>query len=431
MADRCPPKSRLPVHTAVEAIVVAVITLTLVVTRPRGMNEGLASLIGALLVLVLGLVPLHSALSLEAANWNVFLFFLGMMAIAGLADQSGVFDRLAFVAARLAQGRVLLLYAAIFLVGALISLLFANDSAALVLTPIVYALVVRLALDPLPFVFAITFIADTASVGLPVSNPLNVILGDSFHLGLGPYVSRLWLSALIVVLINVAVFFVMFHRSLGGRFERMPEPEPGSGLGSTLLILAALAVAYLLASAALFPLGVVAVAGAAAVALNQRRCGSLDTRRLLREISWPIFAFIAGMALVVQALGNTGVTSALGSALAHAAGGSRLTAIAATVVGTAIGSNLINNLPMALVMASTVHPLHLASSTRLDLVYSTILGCDLGPNLTHLGSLATFLWLFFLRRKGLDVSTWDYFRIGIVVTPLMLAGAILGLWLTS
>jgi arsenical pump membrane protein len=86
---------------------------------------------------------------------------------------------------------------------------------------------------------------------------------------------------------------------------------------------------------------------------------------------------------------------------------------------------------MALVMVSAVHPLHLGDGTRLDLVYSTILGCDLGPNLTHLGSLATFLWLFFLRRKGLDVSTWDYFRIGIVVTPLMLAGAILGLWLTS
>jgi arsenical pump membrane protein len=137
------------------------------------------------------------------------------------------------------------------------------------------------------------------------------------------------------------------------------------------------------------------------------------------------------MVVVVQALHDSGVTGALGSALVRAAGDSHLSAIAATVVGAALGSNLINNLPMALLMQSTIHPLRPSPTVRLDLIYGTILGCDLGPNLTHLGSLATFIWLFFLRRKGLDVSTWDYFRIGVVVTPLMVAAAIVGLWITS
>ncbi|MBV9281179.1 MAG: arsenic transporter, partial [Chloroflexi bacterium] len=187
----------------------------------------------------------------------------------------------------------------------------------------------------------------------------------------------------------------------------------------------------LLASAFAFPLGIVALAGAAALAINLRRLGALDPRRLGQEISWPIFAFIAGMLLVVQGLHDTGVTADLGRGLTAAAGGSTLKAIAVGTAGTAAGSNLINNLPMGLVMVSTLPPLRVTASTRLDLTFATILGCDLGPNLTHLGSLATFLWLFFLRRKGLDVSTWDYFRIGVVVTPLMLAAAIVGLWLTS
>jgi arsenical pump membrane protein len=383
------------------------------------------------LVLVLRLVPVGEALHLEASTWNIFLFFLGMMAVAALADQSGVIDLVAHSAARLARGRVALLYGAVFLVGAVISLLFANDSAALVLTPIVYALVVRLALDPLPFVFATTFIADTASVGLPVSNPLNVIVADSFHLDLGSYVSHLWLSAVVAVLINVSAFFVIFRHSLAGRFEYPPYPEPGRGIASAVLILIVIAVAYLIASAFLFPLGIMALAGAAVLASNLWRLGRLDVARLGREISWPIFAFIAGMQLVVRGLSDAGVTAALGRVLADAAGTSHLSAITATAVGTAVGSNLINNLPMALVMTTTIPPLHVSHATRLDLIYSTILGCDLGPNLTHLGSLATFIWLFFLRRQGIDVSTWDYFRIGVVVTPLMLLGAILGLWLTS
>src|SRR5579872_2827079 len=233
---------------AFEAIAVASSTLCLVVVRPRGLNEGISALLGAALVVLLGLVSIGDAAHTEASSWNVFLFFLGMMAIAALADQSGVFDLLALSAARLAGGRVVRLYAAIFIAGAVISLLFANDSAALVLTPVVYALVIRLSLDPLPFVFAITFIADTASVGLPVSNPLNVVVVDGFHLTLGSYVAYLWLPALIVVTVNVAAFLVIFRRSLKGRVQPMAAPPRRGGILATTLTLAAIAVAYLLAS---------------------------------------------------------------------------------------------------------------------------------------------------------------------------------------
>jgi arsenical pump membrane protein len=416
---------------AMLALAVAAVTLTLVITRPRDLNEGIASLLGGGATLLLGLVGLREAWSVERANWNVFLFFLGMMTVATFADASGIFDVLATGMARLSRGRVAALYAAVFGLGILISLFFANDSAALVLTPIVYALVLRLGVDPLPFVFATTFIADTASVGLPVSNPLNVIVSDSFGLTLGNYVGHLWLPALLVIVVNLAVFFVWFRRSLRGSFRATVAPEHVSGLTSTAVLLGFLSLAYLAASAVQFPLGIVAVAGAVAMSLDALRLRRFDLPRIARDTSWPIFGFLGGMLLVVQAVSDAGVTTALGRALVHAGTHSPLDAIAVTTAGTAVGSNLINNLPMALVMVSTIHPLHVSAGLRTDMLYGTILGCDLGPNLTHLGSLATFLWLFFLRRKGLDVSTWDYFKIGIVVTPLMLAAAIAGLWLTT
>jgi arsenical pump membrane protein len=416
---------------AVLAVAVTIITLALVITRPRGLNEGLAAIAGGVAVLLIGLVGPIEAARVEASHWNVFLFFLGMMSIATLADTSGVFDLLAASMARLAQGRIDVLYCAVFALGAIISLFFANDSAALVLTPIVYALVLRLSIDPLPFVFATTFIADTASVGLPVSNPLNVILADSFHLNLGSYLGHLWLPAALVIVVNVAVFYVWFRRSLRGSFHVPVAPEPEVGLASTGVLLGLLSLAYLVASAVQFPLGIVAVVGAAVMALNLLRLGRLEPLRLARETSWPIFGFLGGMLLVVRAVSDAGVTASLGRALVHAGSGGALNAIAVTTAGTAVGSNLINNLPMALVMVSTIHPLHLSTGLRIDMVYGTLLGCDLGPNFTHLGSLATFIWLFFLRRKGLDVSTWDYFKLGIVTTPLMLLAAIIGLYLTT
>jgi arsenical pump membrane protein len=240
----------------------------------------------------------------------------------------------------------------------------------------------------------------------------------------------MWLPTLLAVATNLAVFLLLFRRSIAGRFAApalSARPLPAG----TVAIFIALALAYLVASAYRFPLGIVACAGAAMLAAELTRRRELDLARLGREVSWSIFGFLAGLLLIVQGLTDSGVTRDLGRALVDAVGTSPTAAIAVSAAGSALGANVINNLPMALVMASAIHGLHASASIRLDLVYGTIVGCDLGPNLTHLGSLATLIWLLFLRRKGMDVSAWDYFRIGVVVMPLMLGGAILGLWLAS
>jgi arsenical pump membrane protein len=176
-------------------------------------------------------------------------------------------------------------------------------------------------------------------------------------------------------------------------------------------------------------LSAVALGGAALLLAGAARYRQLEVGRLRREISWSLFLFISGMFVVVQAVEDLGLTQAFGTALLGLGRGSVLGTVVVTTVGTALGANLINNVPMALVMTSALRSVHVAAGTQQALIYATIFGADLGPNLTTIGSLATMLWLVILRRRGLDVSTLDYIKLGLTVVPVMLVVGALLIWL--
>ena len=149
-----------------------------------------------------------------------------------------------------------------------------------------------------------------------------------------------------------------------------------------------------------------------------------------RQISWPIFGFIAGMFLVVQALESTGLTAQFGHLLLRVSGGTIFGAVMVGTLGSALGTNLINNVPMAVLMTSSLHGIqHAQLAIQQAFIAATIFGCDLGPNLTTVGSLATILWLLILRQRNIEVSGLDYFKVGILVTPFMLITGALVIWL--
>ncbi len=190
------------------------------------------------------------------------------------------------------------------------------------------------------------------------------------------------------------------------------------------------AIAYVLASATRFPLSIVALGGAFLLLLGAVRWKRTTIQHVGKQISWSIFGFIAGMFIVVQAVEDTGLTAQFGQLLLHVSGGTSFGAVMIGTLGAAIGTNLINNVPMAVVLSSALEGIqHASSSVHLGFVVATIFGCDLGPNLTTVGSLATVLWLLILRRRNLDVSGLDYFKVGIMVTPLMLLAGALTIWL--
>jgi arsenical pump membrane protein len=136
------------------------------------------------------------------------------------------------------------------------------------------------------------------------------------------------------------------------------------------------------------------------------------------------------MFVVVRAIEDTGLTLKLGKLLLHVSGGTSFGAVMVGTFGSALGTNLINNVPMAAVMNSSMGSIqHAAPAIRNGFVAATMFGCDLGPNLTTVGSLATILWLLILRQRDVDVSGLDYFKVGVVVTPLMLLAGAFTIWL--
>lgn len=419
------------------ASVIGLLTLAGIMTRPFRWNEARIAMTGAAALLLLGLIRPADAAHTLLRDWNTFLFFLGMMGISAMAETAGLFHWLAVEAARFARQSATRLFLNVFLLGTAITMIFSNDATALILTPVVYLLVTRLGLPVLPYLFACTFIADTASFLLPISNPINIIVLSHFPLDLFSFLRLLLLPSLVVIAINFAVFYLLYRSQLQGvafELDRLPTAEKAIKhqpyFRYTLGVLALVAPAYVIASACLFPLSLVAVAGALlllAGALFWKRTTIIEAAK---RISWSIFGFIAGMFIVVRAIEDTGLTMKLGNLLLHLSGGTKFGAVMVGVFGSALGTNLINNVPMAVVMNASLGGIqHVAPAIRNGFVAATIFGCDLGPNLTTVGSLATILWLVILRQRDVDVSGLDYFKVGVLVTPLMLFAGALTIWL--
>ena len=387
-------------------------------------------------MLLLGLISPVAAGTVLLKEWNTFLFFLGMMSLSALAEVAGLFDWLAFHAARLSGNSSRRLFLNTFILGSLISMFLSNDATALILTPIIYSLVTRLRLPVLPFLFACTFVADTASFLLPVSNPINIIVTSQFPLGLLTFLRLFFLPSVLVICLNAGVFFFLYRRQLRGSFDlkRLPAIEESikhkTYFRYTCAVLLLVAVAYVLFATVQLPLSLVALGGALLLligALFWKQTTLLNTGK---QISWSIFAFIAGMFIIVQTVESTGLTAQFGQLLLHLSGGTSFGAVMVGTVGAAFGTNLINNVPMAVVLTSSLHSLqHTPLALQQGFIAATIFGCDLGPNLTTVGSLATVLWLLILRQRNLDVSGLDYFKVGIMVTPFMLLVGAIAIWL--
>ena len=415
---------------------ITLLTLLGIMLRPWKVSEAITALTGAGLLLLLGLLSPGEALATLLHDWNTFFFFLGMMSLAALAETAGLFDWLAVQAARLSGSSSRRLFFNTFLLGSLISMLLSNDATALILTPIVYSLVTRLRLPVLPYLFACTFIADSASFLLPVSNPINILVTSQYPLNLLTFLRFLFLPSLLVIGINAGVFYFLYRRQLHGRFDikRLPAlletVKHPIYFRYTCIVVILVAAAYVIAAALQFPLSLVAVSGALLLLLGALYWKQTTLWSTARQISWPIFGFIVGMFLVIQALETTGLTAQFGQLLLRLSGGTSFGAVMIGTMGSALGTNLINNVPMAVVMTSSLHGIqHTPLAIQQGFLTATIFGCDLGPNLTTVGSLATVLWLLILRQRNIEVSGLDYFKVGILVTPLMLVAGALVIWL--
>lgn len=412
------------------AVAIFVFTIVLVIWQPRGLGVGWSASLGALLALIFGVVQPGDVPVVWAIIWNATGTFVALIIISLLLDEAGFFAWAALHVARWGRGRGKGLFACMVLLGALVSALFANDGAALILTPIVVAMLLALRFSPaatLAFVMGAGFIADTASLPLVVSNLVNIVSADYFKIGFNQYAAVMVPVNLVSVAATLGMLLWYFRRDIPAAYDPVQLADPASAINDKATFVAGWWVLGILLAGcfALEPLGIpISAISALCAALLlgiAARGHKISTRKVLREAPWQIVIFSLGMYLVVYGLRNAGLTDYLAGWLDGFARYGVWGATLGTGLLAALLSSVMNNLPTVLIGALSIDASNASGLIRDAMIYANVIGSDLGPKITPIGSLATLLWLHVLARKGIRISWGYYFKVGIVLTlPVLL-----------
>jgi arsenical pump membrane protein len=400
-----------------------------VILRPLRIPEAVWAVAGACALVGLGLLPVDAAAAGIRKGVDVYLFLTGMMLLAELARQEGLFDWLAAWAASLARGSALRLFGLVYVVGIIVTVFLSNDATAVVLTPAVSA-VTRAAKigQPLPYLFICAFIANAASFVLPISNPANLVIYGSHMPPLLEWLPRFALPSVL----SIAATYVVLRWTQRDALRQsasgdMKVPILSRAGKMTAGGIAATAVVLMLASAFGVQLGLpTCVAGLVtlfAVTVMLRS----SPWRFLREISWGVIPLVGGLFVLVQALDRSGAIHAVSEHLQAETQRCAICSAAGAGILVALASNLVNNLPAGLIAGMAVQ----TANASPDVASAVLIGVDLGPNLSVTGSLATILWLTALRRDGMHVKAWDFLKLGLVVMPPALLLALAALLLAG
>ncbi|AVI82399.1 arsenic transporter [Pseudomonas syringae] len=411
------------------AVLIFIATIVLVIWQPKGLGVGWSAMFGAIVALLAGVVTLADIPEVWRIVWNATGTFIAVIIISLLLDEAGFFKWAALHVARWGGGSTRKLFAFIVLLGAAVSALFANDGAALILTPIVIAMLLALRFSPaatLAFVMAAGFIADTASLPLVVSNLVNIVSADYFDIGFNEYASIMVPVNIVSVAATLAMLLWFFRKDLPKTYDLNQLDNPDEAIHDRATFVAGWWVLALLLIGFIEPLGVPISAIAAVCAfilyVIAARGHAINTSKVLKEAPWQVVIFSLGMYLVVYGLKNAGLTDHIAQILNVFAGYGVWGASLGTGLLTALLSSIMNNMPTVLVGALSIHAAEVDGVVQQAMVYANIIGCDLGPKITPIGSLATLLWLHVLARKNITISWGYYFKTGIVLTvPILVA----------
>ena len=392
---------------------IAALATSGVIIRPWRLPEAVWAVLGAAALVAFGLLPWTDAVSGVLKGLDVYLFLIGMMLLAELARREGLFDWLAALAVEHARGSPQRLLTLIYVVGTLVTVFLSNDATAVVLTPAVYTAARAAGAEPLPYLFICAFIANAASFVLPISNPANLVIFGAQMPSLPTWLAQFALPSLA----SIGATYVALRLSLRGAIEsnvlatKIERPRLSRGGWVAAAGIGATAPALLSCSAFGLQLGLPTFLCGAAAAVAIFIIGRQSPWLVLKDMSWGILPLVAGLFVLVEALGHTGVIAALNRLLGDAIAESPISATWGTGLVLALASNLMNNLPVGLIAGSVIAADHVPP----HIAAAALIGVDLGPNLSVTGSLATILWLAALRREGQAVGAWRFLRLGAVV----------------
>lgn len=412
------------------AFIIFLLTLTLVIWQPRGLGIGWSASLGAMLALLFGVISLADIPVVWNIVWNATGTFIAIIIISLILDQAGFFEWAALHVARWGGGNGRKLFVLLILLGAVVSGLFANDGAALILTPIVIAILHGLRFSPqatLAFVMAAGFISDTASLPLIVSNLVNIVSADFFKIGFARYASVMMPVNLVSVGMTLLVLIWFFKRDIPTTYDVQQLKKPADAIRDRATFIAGwwvlglLLVGFFWLEGLGVPVSVVAAVGAAVLLAIAAKGHVISTREVIKHAPWQVVFFSLGMYLVVYGLRNAGLTVYLTGLLNEFAEQGIWSAAIGTGLMTAFLSSIMNNMPTVLIGALSIDASTAQGAVREAMIYANVIGSDLGPKITPIGSLATLLWLHVLAGKGIRISWGYYFRVGALLTlPVLL-----------
>ena len=400
------------------------ITLIFVIWQPKGLQIGTTAVVGAIVALLLGVVSLNDVLVVSNIVWDATLAFIGIIILSMVLDEIGFFEWCALKMAKFSNGNGLKMFIYSILLGAFVSALFANDGAALILTPILLAKMRILQLNLktiIAFLLAGGFISDSASLPFVFSNLTNIVTANYFNIGFAQYFFDMVTPFIISVIASIVFLWLILRKDIPKTVDITLLKEPKSVIKNmklfyfSWLFLAILLVGYFVGDIYGLPVSLFALGGATIFLIIATMLKVVKPKEIIKEAPWQVVWFSIGLYIVVYGLKNAGLTEYLTIVLKDLALRGDTIAVIGTGFIAAFLSAIMNNMPTIMIM-----DIALSDIGNQAMIYANIIGCNLGPKMTPFGSLATLLWLHVLAKKGVKISFAQYSKFGLIITPPVL-----------
>lgn len=406
------------------ASLIFLITLIFVIWQPKGLQIGTTAVIGAIIALLIGVVSLNDVLVVSNIVWDATLAFIGIIILSMVLDEIGFFEWCALKMAKFSNGNGMKMFIYSILLGAFVSALFANDGAALILTPILLAKMRILQLNLktiVAFLLAGGFISDSASLPFVFSNLTNIVTANYFNIGFAQYFFDMFVPFIVSVITSIVFLWLILRKDIPKTVDISLLKEPKSAIKNMKLFyfswvfLGILLVGYFVGDIYGLPVSLFALGGAIIFLIIATLSKAVKPKHIIKEAPWQVVWFSIGLYIVVYGLKNAGLTDYLTLVLKDLALRGDTIAIIGAGFIAAFLSAIMNNMPTIMIM-----DIALTDIGNQAMIYANIVGCNLGPKMTPFGSLATLLWLHVLAKKGVKISFAQYSKFGLIITPPVL-----------